>query len=321
MNPAGLERSAILLMTVGEEAAGRVLRYLNPTEVTQLAETMRRLGGQPRDRVAAVLEEFKAEAERQTGYGMAPEAFLGEALTQALGEEKAAALLNRIEGEGAPLKQLAWMAPAEVVHLVAAEPAPVVATVLAHLESDQAAEVLMLLAPELRDEAVLALSRWQGADPEALRELSGWLASRLDEEKSAAGGEALAASLLSRLPREAAQLVKSGLSNRDPALANRLEAATLSFQDMSRLDGPSRTRLFKAAPAQILLQAMKGADPKLVDTLAQRMSPAAARRLKDDLDTLGAIRVDQIEAAQDEVVRLMRALAGSGELNLEAAHE
>ena len=134
MNQAGLEKSAVLLMAVGEAAAGHILRYLNPTEVTQLAETMRRIGGQSRDRVAAVLADFQAEAERQTGFGMAPQAFLGEALSQALGEEKAAALLARLEAEGAPLKQLAWMAPAEISHLLGQEPAPVIATVLAHLE-------------------------------------------------------------------------------------------------------------------------------------------------------------------------------------------
>jgi flagellar motor switch protein FliG len=111
------------------------------------------------------------------------------------------------------------------------------------------------------------------------------------------------------------------LSNRDPALAGRLAAATLTFQDLSRLDNASRTRLFKAAPAQILLQAMKGADPGLVESLAQRMGSTAARRLKDDLDSLGAVRVVQIEAAQEEVVRLMRQLAGSGELSLEPVHE
>jgi len=115
--------------------------------------------------------------------------------------------------------------------------------------------------------------------------------------------------------------MKSGLSSRDPGLAARLDAAALTFQDVSRLDGPSRMRLFKAAPAKVLLQAMKGADPGLVETLAQRMGPTAARRLKDDLDALGAVRVDQIDTAQDEVVSLMRTLAGKGKLNLESLHE
>ncbi len=322
MNQAGLEKSAVLLMAVGEAAAGQILRYLNPTEVTQLAETMRRMGGQSRDRVAAVLAEFNADAERQTGYGMAPQAFLGEALSHALGEEKAVALLARLEAEGAPLKQLAWMAPAEIAQLLAQEPAPVIATVLAHLERDQAAEVLMLLAPQQRDEALLALTRWQGAAPEALRELSDWLSSHINRQQPGPEqGEELAASLLRRIPKEAAQAVNSGLSNRDPALAGRLAAATLTFQDLSRLDNASRTRLFKAAPAQILLQAMKGADPGLVDMLAQRMGSTAARRLKDDLDGLGAVRLDQIETAQEEVVRLMRELAGGGELSLETVHE
>ncbi|MGO9446538.1 MAG: flagellar motor switch protein FliG [Thiobacillaceae bacterium] len=322
MNPAGLERSAILLMTVGEEAAGQVLRYLNPIEVTQLAEAMRRLGGQPRDRVSAVLAEFRDEADQQTGYGMAPQAFLGEALGQALGQDKATALLARLEGEGSRLEQLAWMSPGEIAALFGAEPPPVVATVLGHLQPDQAAEVLMQLSAQQRDDALLALSRWQGAAPGALRELSEWLATRTSQEKPALEqGEALAASLLSRLPKEAAQALKTGLARRDPDLVARLDAAAFTFEDVSRLDRQSRLRLFKAAPAKVLLRAIKGADPRLVETLAQSMGPTAARRLKDDLDVLGSVRVDQIDAAQDEVVNLMRTLARDGQLSLDRANE
>jgi flagellar motor switch protein FliG len=323
MSQAGIERSAILLMTVGEDAAGQVLRYLSPGEVTQLAETMRQLGGQPRDRVSAVLDAFQKEAEQQTGFGMAPEVFLGETLSRALGRDKAAALLNRLENEGAPLKQLAWMSAEDIARLIEAEPAPVVATVLAHVERDQAAGILMLLPARQREDALLALTRWQGAEPQALRELSGWLASRIEKSQQAADkqGEALAAELLSRLPGGAAQAMRAGLSGRDPELAVRLETATLAFQDLARLDGPSRTRLFKSASARTLLLAMKGADPGLVEALGQRMGPTAAQRLKDDLDALGAIRIDEIDAAQAEVVRLMRELAGQGRLKLERIDE
>jgi len=99
-------------------------------------------------------------------------------------------------------------------------------------------------------------------------------------------------------------------------LLEQLKAHQLELNDLARLSGESRTRFFKAVPGHTLLLALKGADPDLVQELLARMPETAARRFKDDIESLGAVKVADIESAQTETVRLLREMAATGQLDL-----
>lgn len=317
MNREGTEKSAILLLSLGEEAAAQVFRYLSPVEVSELSKVMRDIGVLPRERVETVLREYAGEAERQTGFGADPEEFLDAALTRALGDDRGRQLMTRILGGAAPdLKQLDWMEPAEVAALLQEEHPQAVATVLVHLDRQQASRVLEWLNAPLRHEVVKRVAAWRGVPAEAMRELNEWLASRLRRDAPETDGEKLAAELLQHLTPAARLQVESSLAADAPELLEHLRARQLGLDDMTRLTAESRTRFFKAVPGNTLLLALKGADPDLVDALLKRMPETAARRLRDDLESLGATRLDEIEAAQNEVVRLLREMAVRGELDI-----
>jgi flagellar motor switch protein FliG len=315
MNRAGLEKSAVLLLSLGEDAAAQVLRYLSPFEVGELGRVMRALGALPRGRVESVIDEYESEAARQTGIGTGAEEFLDAALTRALGEERGRMLLSRIAGAGSNIQQLAWKEPAEVAALLREQHPQLIAAVLAQLDRAHAAATLEWLQEAQRQEVLRRLAEWHGAPAEALRELEDWLSHRLHEEAQA-GGASLAADLLSRLSPAAREEVESGLAEDSPQLLEQLRAQQLELHDLARLDGASRTRFFKAAPARTLLLALKGADPDMIEDLLAHMPDAAARRLREDLDSMGAARVADIESAQAEIARLLRELAAAGELDL-----
>lgn len=317
MNREGTEKSAILLLSIGEEAAAQVFRYLTPTEVSELGRMMRDLGVLPRDRVEAVLREFNDEASRQTGFGADSEEFLDAALTRALGEDRGRQLMTRILGkERNELKQLDWMEPAEVAALLQDEHPQVVATVLVHLEKQQASRILEWLSEPLRHQVVQGVAGWRGAPGEAMRELNAWLESRLRKEVPETDGQALAAELLHHLSPSTRAQIESGLAADDPELLEQLKIRQLGLEDLQRLTPISRTRFFKAVPGNSLLLALKGADPDVIQSLLQRMPETAAKRLKVDLESLGASRLDEIESAQAEVVSLMRKMAAKGDLEL-----
>lgn len=319
MNREGVEKSAILLLSLGEEAAAQVFRHLSPTEVSELGLAMRDVGVLPRERVETVLREYADEAGRQTGFGTDSEEFLDAALTRALGDERGRQLMTRILGkESDDLKQLEWMEPAEVAALLQDEHPQVVATVLVHLDRQQASRILEWLNEPLRHEVVQRVAEWRGVPAEAMRELNAWLAGRLHKEKAGADGEGLAAELLQNLTPATRAQVESGLAADAPELLDQLKARQLGMEDMKRLSAESRTRFFKAVPGNALLLALKGADPDLVESLLQRMPETAARRLRDDLESLGATRLDEIEAAQGEVTMLLRKMAARGELDISA---
>jgi flagellar motor switch protein FliG len=280
---------------------------------------MRAIGTLPRERVETVLREYADEAGRQTGFGADSEEFLDAALTRALGNDRGRQLMTRIMGkETNELKQLDWMEPAEVAALLQDEHPQVIATVLVHLDLQQASHVLEWLNEPLRHEVIQRVAEWRGVPAEAMRELNAWLASRLRKENPETDGEALAAELMQHLTPATRAQVESGLAADAPALLEQLKARQLGMEDMRRLTPESRTRFFKAVPGNTLLLALKGAEPEWVELLLQRMPETASRRLKDDLDSLGAARLDEIEAAQKTVVSLLRQMAAQGELDVRA---
>jgi flagellar motor switch protein FliG len=324
MNREGMERSAVLLLSLGEEAAAQVFRQLSPFEVAELGKVMRDMGPLSRDRVQAILDEYEQEAARQTGFGADAEQFLDAALTRAVGDEHARALLSRIAGDSADLQKLAWKEPAEIAALLRGEHPQVAAAVLARLDRAQAASTLEWLPQEMRGEVLRRLSEWQGAPPEALREVDEWLLRSLEKDAHPTDGGVLAAELLSRLSPAAREEVEAGLMQDEPVLLNQLKAHQLELNDLARLAGETRTRFFKAVPGRTLLLALKGADPELIERLCSHMPGTAARRLRDDLDALGAVRLGDIETAQAETVRLLRNLAAQGQIELdrtELAHD
>jgi len=319
MNREGMEKSAILLLSLGEDAAAQVFRYLSPVEVSELSRTMRDVGVLPRERVENVLRQYADEAERQTGFGADTEEFLDAALTRALGDDRGRQLMTRIIGkETDDLKQLEWMEPAEVAALLQDEHPQVVATVLVHLDRQQASRILEWLNEPLRHEVVQRVAGWRGVPAGAKRELNEWLAGRLRKEKTEEDGEGLAAELLQHLTLATRAQVESGLAQDAPELLEQLKARQLGLEDMKRLSSESRTRFFKAVPGNALLLALKGADPDLVESLLQRMPETAARRLRDDLESMGATRLDEIETAQRQVTTLLRKMAAQGELDISA---
>ena len=315
-----LPKAASLLLALGEDAAAQVLRRLAPAQVAQLTQALRASHPLTRDALRPVLGEFGAEAARQTGLGAEPEAFLGRALTQALGAETAARLLSRKRELGG-FKQLGWLVPEDVAGLLADEPPAVLATVLAHLEREQAARVLALLPAERQEETLLALTRGQAPEADALAELDAWLRERLArrDEAEASSGEQVAGDLLLRLPPPVGRRLVEGLAQTSPALARSLGAEVLQFADLARLDPASRVDFFKSVPARSLLLALKGADPGLAESLTRGMTETAARRLRDDLTALGPVKVADIQQAQAEVLALLRAQVGTGAVLLKTA--
>lgn len=316
MNREGMERSAVLLLALGEEAAAQVLRQLSPIEVSGLGRIMHEIGPLSRERVQTVIDEYEDEASRQTGFGADPDQFLDAALTRAVGDERARLLLSQITGDSQDMQKLAWKEPAEIATLLRGEHPQIATVVLARLDRAQAAATLEWLPQDMRKEVLRRLAEWQGAPSDALREVDTWLLRSLESDASTTVPGSLAADIYARLSPAARGQIEAGLREESPQLLNQLQAGQLDLADVAQLSGQARTLFFKAVPARTLLLALKGADPDLVETLLAHMPDTSARRLKDDLDVLGAVKLVEIETAQAQTVKLLRELAATGQINL-----
>ncbi len=311
MSQAGIEKSAALLLALGEEATAAVFRFLSPLEVSRLGSAMRELEVLPRDRVHTILRDYVAEAAEQTGFAADTGRFLDETLKMALSPERAQAMLQRLGATGSQaLEKLAWREPAEIAGLLEAQPPQLIAAVISQLPRDVAAAVLEVLPGKVRADTLLSLARSDAPGPDMLRDLDDWLASL--EPAAPPQGEAAVASLLGQMSAGSAAAALSQLDQNDADLAARLRVRNIVFEDLARLPEASRKTFLRNIGARTLLHALKGSDGRALDALTAVMSPTAAKRMRDDLDTLGAVPVTAIQTAQDEAGATLKRLAAEG---------
>lgn len=315
MSRAGTEKAAALLLALGEEAAAAVFRCLGPQEVSELGSAMRAVDVLPRERVREILRDYAAEAAEQTGFAADTRRFLDEALRQALSPERAREVLQRISvPASATLERLAWRPPAEIAGLLETLSPSLIAVIVGQLPRDVAAATLELLPAAQRADTLQSVALDGVPTPDALAELDGWLTGL--DRVTGAPGETVAATLLAQMSPGSSTAVLNQLDERDAGLAARLRVHNLGFEDIVRLSEAGRRTFLRNIGARTLLRALKGSDGRVLEALAAVMTPTATQRLRDDLDTLGAVPVTEIQAAQEAVGESLRRMLAEGAIHI-----
>ncbi|MFM1990331.1 MAG: hypothetical protein RJA99_3288 [Pseudomonadota bacterium] len=320
MDDQGLERSAILLMTLGEEAAAEVFKHLSPKEVQKIGETMTRLKTVPKEKVGQVLDQFHAEAASNGSLVADTDEYVKAVLRKALGEEKAGLLINRIlqGSDTSGIESLKWMDAESVAELVRNEHPQIIASILVHLERDHAAEILSKLTPRVRADVVLRVATLDGIQPNALRELnevlSRVLAGADKLKKAALGGPKVAAEMLNGLGSSLETEVLDSVRESDEDLAQSIQDQMFTFDDVIKLDDRAVQTVLREVANDALVIALKGATAEIRDKFLRNMSTRAAEALKEDLESRGPVRVSDVEAQQKEILKTVRRLADAGEI-------
>ena len=314
MSQAGIQKSAILLLALGEEATAAVFRYLSPLEVSRLGSAMRELDVLPRERVRAILRDYADESVEQTGFAADTRRFLDETLKLALTPERAQTMMQRLGSSGAQaLEKLAWREPVEIAGLLETQPPQLIAVVIAQLPRDVAAAVLDVLPAVTRADTLQSLAQSETPHSDMMEELDDWLTSLEITEPSQ--GEAAVINLLGQMNEGSAAAALNQMDQNDAGLAARLRVRNLTFEDLSRLSEAGRKTFLRNIGAKTLLHALKGSDGQVLDALSAVMSPTAAQRMRVDLDTLGALPVTDIQAAQDAAGATLRHLVAEGAIS------
>jgi flagellar motor switch protein FliG len=320
MDEQGLERSAILLMTLGEEAAAEVFRHLTPKEVQKIGETMTRLRTVPREKVGQVLDQFHAEAEANGSLVADTDEYVKSVLRKALGDEKAGLLINRIlqGSDTSGIESLKWMDADSVAELIRNEHPQIIASILVHLERDHAGEILARVAPRTRAEVVQRVATLDGIQPNALRELnevlSRVLAGADKLKKTALGGPKIAAEMLNGLGASLESEVLDAVRETDEDLAQQIQDQMFTFDDLIKLDDRAVQAVLREVANDGLVIALKGASPEIRDKVLKNMSQRAAEALREDLESRGPVRVSDVETQQKEILKTIRRLADAGEI-------
>ena len=322
MDDRGLNDAAILLMSLGEEEAAEVFKHLSPKEVQKLGETIARMRGVSKEKVDFVIARFTDDCAAQSLLVEDASDYVKSVLRRALGDDKAALLLDRIlqGGDVSGIESLKWMDPVSVAELLRNEHPQIVAAILVHLEFDQAAAVLMQLPERLRSEVVLRVATLEGIQPSALKDLNEVLYKVLaggDKiRKTSLGGVKTAAEMINLLGGNADVAVLDTIRNYDADLAQKIMDKMFVFDDLVKLDDRSLQLVLREVASETLIVALKGGSMEVRDKILANMSMRASAALREDLEARGPMRLSEVETQQKEILKVVRRLADENQITL-----
>src|SRR5690606_36829354 len=323
-----LTRCAILMMSIGEDAAAEVFKYLSSREVQQIGSAMANLKQVTRADVDQVLEDFRREADQFMAVTLGSDEYIRSVLTKALGTDRAAGLIEDIleagEGTGSGIDALNWLEPANVAELIADEHPQIIATILVHLERDRASEILALLNDRLRNDVMMRIASFGGVQPAALHELTEVLNEVLSGQgakRTKMGGVRTAAEILNYMNTAEEEAVVSSLREMDADLAQRIIDEMFVFDNLVDVEDTAIQLILKEIDTASLTIALKGASDELCAKFFKNMSNRAAEILRADLEAQGPVRMSRVEAEQKAILMVARKLADAGQINLSMGND
>lgn len=331
----GIDKAAILLLTLGPDAAREVMKHLGDGEVRALSSAMARMRSIPRPDAAAVHEEAWRWLTSRSGFLVDGETFVRQ-LIQALGpssrgaQEEAMRELERAkDGEGSPSlgAKLEGVSPTVIAKVMATEHPQVIALVLGQLVPRQAADVLNLLPEDLHADVVRRISELKSVEPELLAEvgavilgqvqsLGGASATTAGRSTRALGGTKLAADIMNLVDKAVESRVFSELDDAVPDVAEQIRNLMLTFEDLARLDNRGMQTLLKEVAREDLMLALKTASPTMQEKIFRNISARAAEILQEDMATMGPVRLKDVEKAQANIITVARRLAEEQKIQL-----
>ncbi|HHO67451.1 MAG TPA: flagellar motor switch protein FliG [Gammaproteobacteria bacterium] len=319
---SGTDRAAVLLLTLGEENAAQVLRHMGPKEVQKVGTAMANMSNIGRDQVNAVLEQFSESVQEQTALGVGSEDYIRTVMIEALGEDKAKGLMDRIllGSSTKGLEALKWMDARAVAELIRLEHPQIQAIVLSYLDNDHAAAVIGFLPERIRHDVLLRIATLDGVQPAALQELDEILESQFsgnqNVQASSVGGIKAAADILNFVDSSIEAEVMEAIKDIDDELGQKIQDLMFVFDNLIDVDDRGIQALLREISSDTLILALKGADEAMKEKIFSNMSKRAAEMMRDDLENKGPVRLSEVEAAQKEILAVARRMSESGDIVL-----
>jgi flagellar motor switch protein FliG len=319
---SGVTKAAILLLTLGEQAASQVLKHMEPKEVQAVGSAMATLKNISKDEVSVVLADFCTTMDKQTGLGLGADDYVRSVLVQALGEDKAGNMIERIlRGANTKgLETLKWMDPRAVAEIIRLEHPQIIAIVLSYLEPDQAAEVLGYFPERVRVDVLMRIATIDGIQPVALAELNEIMEKQFsgntNVKSSTVGGTKTAADILNFIDSSIEAEIMDNIKEVDADLGQQIQDLMFVFDNLNEISDRDIQTILREISSDSLVLALKGADEPLKEKIFKNMSKRASEMLRDDLEAKGPVRLSDVETAQKEILAVARRLAESGDISL-----
>lgn len=317
-----LEKSAVVLLSIGEDAAAEVMKHMSQLEINLLSVAMARITSVSKAEVTAVYQEFIDSMLQETSIGIGAEAYVHGVLERALGSDKAERLAARLnQGDYfAGIEAVQLQDPRVLAEMIKNEHPQIVAMIFAYMEPEQVDMLIQHLPTELVEQVIPRLATLDSIPPAAIRELNesieDLLAGEAQQVRVNFGGVSMAAKILNRIDTQRVESILGQISAVDADLAQRIQNSMFVFEDLMRLDDRNFQMLLRSVDQKLLAAALKGADPKSLDKVMHNLSQRSADMLREEISALGPMRVTEIDTAKREIVAVAQRLEQEGTIIL-----
>lgn len=315
---SGLYEAATLLVSLGPEAATLITKHLAPEELELISSEIHNLGTiTPRDKKNVIKKFYDTATEREF-IAQGGEDLAMKLLSSNLGERKAKALLDRFKdgGKSDYFAMINEVDAPTVANFLKKEHPQTIALVLASLPSGQAGQILLNLPEEVRTSVSYRIATIERPSSEVIGEvqnvLGEYVSSDFQEINVQFGGTNHVAETFNEIDQSVWRGILEEIGDMDPQIAEEIKNQMFTFADLILLDNKSVQSLLKEIDSKDLTLALKGASEEVRDLVLRNMSKRAGKMIEEEMEYLGAVRVSEVEAAQQRIIDTVRDLEMEG---------
>jgi flagellar motor switch protein FliG len=313
------EKAALTLLTLGKEAASKILQHLNEHEVKRISRAFLSVSELDRETQFLIAKEFRELLKAGKTVLVDGKEFAKEVISGAFGEQ-AESLLDYITGaKKESIGQiLSDIPPNILISFIQSEYPQTAAFLLSKMNIDQAAMVLQSLGEEEQVDIIIRMATLTNVKSEVVDEvrevLKNQLKGSLLSQDEQVGGPKTAANILNYVDRTVEQRILSEIEESYPELAEEIRNLMFTFDDLKKLDDRSIQTVLKEVPRDVLVLALKTASEEIKNLIYKNISQRAAEMIKEDLANLGPVKVKEVEKAQQQIIDVVRRLEAEGKI-------
>jgi flagellar motor switch protein FliG len=320
----GTRKAAILLVVLGDGIGSEILKNMDEEEVEAIGRELARIGTVTADDAESILEEFYQMTVAHDYVLKGGIDYARKMLMSAFGPEQARKMLDRLfkalGSEAANFDVLQKADPQQLAKFIHSEHPQTIALILSHLNPSQAAGLLFSLPPELRADVALRMANLDQISPEIIAKIAGIIGSRLkalgELSRESYGGVRAVSEMFNRLDSATSKEILEAIENSDPSLVETIRHLMFVFDDILLIDQMAIKEILAKVDRKILTMALKGTSDQLKQHFLSAMSQRGSEMLREDMDALGPIKIKEVEAAQQQIITVVRQLEAEGVVNL-----
>jgi flagellar motor switch protein FliG len=321
---SGLRKVAILMVMIGDDASSVILRQLDEDEIQDISKEIARVQALTPEEAEGVLEEFYQMSVAHEYVVKGGIDYARKILVSAFGPEHAKKMLDRLMktlgNETLSFDALQKTDPQQLAKFIHSEHPQTIALILSHLNPSQAAGLLFSLPPEMRADVAVRMANLDQISPEIISKIASVIGLKLkalgEMSREAYGGVSAVAEMFNRLDSNTSREILDHMDQTNPQLTENIRHLMFVFEDLLLMDVNAVKEILAKVDRRILTVALKGTSDKMKTHMLQAMSQRGADMLREDMDAMGPIKIKEVEAAQQQIIAVVRQLEAEGALSL-----